>query len=97
MLWERFREAGLRLESAGTSLASAVGPSSLKIVGFASKLDEETSESRSPSSKRTSRRPDSFDGTKTGTGALPPVTVVSAGEETGSLSACIGFGDVELI
>ena len=103
MLWERFREAGLRLESAGTNLATGDRPSSLAVVrSFTSRPDpwREVSKSGSLESKRKSRRPGNFDGTETGTGVLLLVAVVSDGEELGSvdgLSGGPGYGGAELI
>jgi hypothetical protein len=103
VLWERFREGGVRLESAGTNLASAGRPSSLAVVrSFTSKPDpwREVSKSGSLESKRKSRRPGNFDGTKTGLLLSFPIVSDADGEKIGSvdgLSGCPGYGGAELI
>jgi hypothetical protein len=98
MLCDRFRDEGLRLDSAGNNLASAEGPSSLTVVRrFTSWSDpwEGISKSGSPGSNRKSRRPRSLDGTGAGTGELLPINDVSESEEPGTkkgLSAFPGCG-----
>lgn len=102
MLCDRFRDEGLRLDSAGNNLASADGPSSLTVVRrFTSWSDpwEEISKSGSPGSNRKSRRPRSLDGTGAGTGELLLINDVSESEEPGTkkgLSAFPGCGDAAL-